>query len=489
MKNTVSLIGYEIRACLRQLKGMLRLGNVGLLLLTGFCLMLSALLGFCKGAGMNTDLIPAALFALSLVSGLLFFNKKAAAEMLGGEKTQIFMAFPIDYGTLIFVKTEKLLFASFAIYALAALPVMLVLLLAGMGAGLAGELLCCLLAFALGQNLRMLPVLYSEAVPALAVKLAAAAAAVAALLFLRAGSFDILSLLGSAAEAYENSKPALAAALLLCLGLLKLAMSLRPARPSGMGADEVLQSGCRRLSLPKGLNFVTRRDLQIIAHSRKLSRGFVMRLIMAPVTTAAAAVLLRTEVLNVHLPHDYCLWLLAMLAAGGLSELFGQQFAMGYEGSMILGYVLSGSRISRIQYLRVRGSLCFALPVLLLSMLLGGSILGLAPAKLAASALIGCAGLILLTLSTAFYAIKGSDYLNDMNRPNMLSGVLSQIFRTGLDMLVMLPVLLAEFIPEKAYFILAAALAVLMAALILLYTNKLLKGDGHFYGEYQSFAV
>lgn len=492
MKKTVSLIGFEIRACLRQLREAVHFGTGGLLLATAFCLTASAALAFFRLRGLNTDWLLAALLGVSFVFGLLIFNKKGAQDMLGGDKTQVFMAFPIDFGTLIFVKMEKLLFAACLIYGLVSAVLLAVMLLAGIGGvGLFLNFLCCLLAFAVGQNIRMTAVVYSgSGFGSAAAKITGAAAAVGIMFALKERSYDIPGLLAAAAEGYADNCGIILFGLFLVFAMLKLAMCLRRPKPvSRCESENEIAISPRVEKLIQKANFVTRRDLCMIFHSRKERRGFVSRLAATPLTIAAAALFIRLGVLPMEIAPDYCVWMLGMFAVTGMAGLFDRQFTMGFEGNMILGYILSGSRISGIQSLRVKGSVAITLPAVLIGTLAAGIILGVPVLKLAAALLLCSGALVLLTTTNAYYAIKGTDYLNDLNRPNMSSGIIGQMVQTAVDTLMMLPVFLAEFIPGDCYFLIAAAFAAVMAVLILIYFNKLVKGDAHYYGEYRTVAV
>ena len=133
--------------------------------------------------------------------------------------------------------------------------------------------------------------------------------------------------------------------------------------------------------------------------------------------------------------------------------------------------------------------MAIALPAVLIGTVAAGIILGVPVLKLAVAALLCSGALVLLTITNAYYAIKGTDYLNDLNRPNMSSGIIAQVVQTVLDTMMMLPVLLAQFIPGGYYFPIAAAFAAIIAVLSYIYFNKLKRGDAHYYGEYQTVAA
>lgn len=490
MKNLFRAMRLEIRASLRQLSSTISLNTVERILLVAFAVLMSAVLGYLRLTGLSTELVLGAVFAASLLLGGLIFNRGNALELTSGEKAQALRILPMRYRILRFVKLEKLLFASALVYGAVSGYLLAILLLSGYGGGAAfAHTLCAVLAFCLTQNVRALLLNVDGKLrwlkyPGLAALLGGCAWTVQK-------ELDWNRLLCGACGFYVQNCAWITLGLAGALALVKLIQLCGQTTDCDSKDGEVtLGISARMERLLCRANDVTRRDLQGILHSPKERRAFLGRILMPALTALLSATLLRTGILSVSLRGSLSLWMLTLMIASSNAKLFERQMTMGYEGGMIIAYVLSGRRISQVQLQRLRGSLVIAGSLTLAEAMAMALILGQGALATLLALALGAANCGAVSCINAYYLVKGTSYCNDLNRPRFSSGLVLQALCTGLEMLLILPLTLLELTPASAaQFGFAAAYAGICGLLALIYTRRIKKGDAHFYGEYQGIAA
>lgn len=487
MKNLLVAMRLEIRACVRQLSSAISLNTLGRILLVAFAVVMSAVLGYLRLTGVKAEVMLSAFFAASALLGGVAFNRRGAVELLHGEKTQALRTLPMPYRALRFVKLEKLLFASALLFGAVSAYSLVVLLLAGCGGALVWiHTLCALAVFCLMQNLRALLL----GVGGRKLKYPLVAALLCALAWLRQGRADWAGLLEAACGFYARHGAQIAWALLGALLLVKLLLLCRQPSDGACGQEETVRGISPRMERLLGrMNEVTRRDLREILHSSRERRSLWGRMLLPALATWISSALLRTGLLPVPVSGSLMLWMMTLLLAAGYAKLFERQMTMGYEGGLVLAYLLSGRRISEIQGLRLRGSLVITTALTLAASLATALILGQGARETALGLLLGAADCAAINCASAYYLVKGTSYQNDMNRPRLASSLTLQAVCTGLEMLPVIPLTLLEHLTTMAaQGALVALCAALCALTALVYARKIEKGDAHFYGEYQSVA-
>ena len=485
MKNLLVAMRLEIRACMRQLAATVSLNTLGRILLVAFAVLMSAALGYLRLTGLKEEVILTAFFAASALLGGVTFNRRNAVELLHGEKTQALRTLPMPYRTLRFVKLEKVLFASALIFGAVSAYSLVVLLLAGYGGTLVWmHTLCALAAFCLMQNLRALLL----GVGGRKLTYPLVAAVLCALAGLRQGQADWIGLLEAACGFYVRHCAQIALVLLGALLLVKWLLLFRQDSDGLRGQEEVVRGISPRMERLLGrMNEVTRRDLREILHSEKECRSLWGRILLPALAAWVSAVLFRTGLLPVPVSGSLMFWMMILLLAASYAKLFERQMTMGYEGGLVLAYLLSGRRISDIQGLRLRGSLVITTALTLSASLATALILGQGARETVLGLLLGAADCAAINCASAYYLVKGTSYQNDMNRPRLASSLTLQAVCTGLEMLAIIPLTLLEYVTTAAAHGAVVALCAAICALTaLVYARKIRKGDAHFYGEYQS---
>lgn len=490
MKNLFRAMRLEIRASLRQLSSTISLNAMERILLVAFAVLMSAVLGYLRLTGLSMELVLGASFAASLLLGGLIFNRRNAIELTSGEKTRALRALPMHYRTLRFVKLEKLLFASALVYGAVSGYLLAILLLSGYsGGGVLVHTLCAMMAFCLMQNVRALLLDVSGKLKWLKYPGLAALLGVCAWTIQRQPDWS--RLLCGACGFYVRNCAWIALGLAGALVLVKLIQLCGQPTDCGSKDEEVtLGISARMERLLSRANDVTRRDLQGILHSPRERRSFLSRMLMPALTALLAAALLRTGILPIPARGSLTLWMLTLMIASGNAKLFERQMTMGYEGGMIIAYVLSGRRISEVQLQRLRGSLVISASLTLAESLAMALILGQGALATLLALALGVADCAAISCVSAYYLVKGTSYCNDLNRPRFSSGLVLQVLCTGLEMLLILPLTLLELMPMgAAQYDIVAIYAGICGLLALIYTRKIRKGDTHFYGEYQGIAA
>jgi hypothetical protein len=179
---------------------------------------------------------------------------------------------------------------------------------------------------------------------------------------------------------------------------------------------------------------------------------------------------------------------LMMMCASGLGLLFQQPMTMGYEGHMVLGYIMSGRRISRIQRMRVRGACALLIPAAAFVDVVAGALLGCGILDILTGAAVGACGCSACACIEGYCAIRGTSYFNDMDAPRTSSRFISQVSRTMLEVLFLAAAALTDYLPGGGLAP-AAAYCAACGLAILLSIRSIRKGDTKFYGEYQSIAA
>ena len=490
MKNLFFAMKLEIRACLRQLSSTLTLNAAWRLVLVAFAVLMSAALGYLRLTGMPMEALLAAGFAVSLLAGAIAFNRRNAEMLLSCEKTQALRTLPMDFRILQSVKLEKLLFASTLLYVAIGGYLLAIGLLSGYFNGLLWiHSICALTAFCLALNLRAMLLGVGERLKALKYPVLVILLIGGAWAFRRHP--DWMRLLEGFCSFYTRNCPRIALALAAGLILVKgVQLCWRPSAASAAEDEATLGISARMEAILNRTNDVIRRDLRGILHSPKERRAFMGRILFPLLGTWSAAALLRTGILSVSLGGQTALWMLALMVGSGYSSLFERQMTMGFEGDMVIAYILSGSRISDIQTRRLMGSLALVTPIILFVVLIAALILGQGFMETALSLILGATVCASLSSVSAYYLVKGTSYANDLNRPRFSAGIILQIFRTGLEMALLLTLTLLEKLSSGPAQALAVAIyAGVCALLALIYIYKIRKGDRHFYGEYQGIAA
>ena len=155
---------------------------------------------------------------------------------------------------------------------------------------------------------------------------------------------------------------------------------------------------------------------------------------------------------------------------------------------MVMGYIMSGQRISRIQLMRVRGACALLIPAAVGVDIVTGALLGCGILDILTGAAVGACGCAACAYIEGYCALRGTSYFNDMDAPRTSSRFISQVSRTMLEVLFLAAAALAEYLPGGGLMPAAAYCAACVIA-ALLGIRSIRKGDAKFYGEYQSIAA
>lgn len=488
MKALSRILLYEMKACLRQLSSAIRLNTIECILLVALGILLSAALSYIRLATSVYSLLMPALFIIGLIFGLISFNKRNALELISSEKNQALRTLPLEYRVIQFAKIEKLLFASFIIYSAVCLYIFAVMLLSGSPLSAIIHIIASMLAFSAGQTLRSLILVIGNRFRYL--KHIAIIATTCAITVVFRSGIEWRTLLSSGYTFYTENIILLLLAALAFILIAKVALMLVHSTGQMIqNKSDMRGISDRAAELFSRFNPVTQHDLRGIMHSAKSRRRFISGLITLPALTWVMAIVMQLNIIPFEISTSCTAWMLALLIGTGCSGLFENQMTMGYEGNMILAYVLSGSSVSVLQRKRLAGSLAITLPLAALATLIATLLLGAGIADTFTAIAIATASCAALNCTNAYYLIKGTSYFNEMNRPRMASGIIRMVIKTLLDMLVMIPVTLAEFLAMGAVLpILLWSHVIICIAMTIIYWRKLTKGDRYFYGEYQSIA-
>ncbi len=490
MKKLTRLIRLELTACLRQLRESARCGTAEGVLMVAFLLILSAGLAWARMSGLGVGAVLLPLFAGSALLGAAVFNRMNALELLAGKEIHALRAMPAEPGTVLLIKAEKQLFAGGVIFAAVIAAVSAAMLLAGYALvpiALGG--LCCCAAFCLGQNARMaLLVRGSRAGLGRAVALAAGIAALIACRKVLRGSSP-MALFERAAGAYTSWLGAILALLLAGLAMVKLLLY----RSRGAQVRSASEEASPAIPAPierflRRLDPVLRRDLRGMLHNPRERRALLKGLAGLPLLAWGGALLMRFEIVPMELTPRLSLGLILLLTAGAAGGLFARPLTMGYEGSMILVYMMSGQRVSQLQLRRVGSILALTMPVCAIMGLVSGLLLGCGAADLLLCLPAGLCACAACAAIEGYAAIRGTSWYNDMAKPRTSSRLLGQMARAALEAGYFAGAALAGQIPggDRTVILAWGGLCALAACAA---CWKIQKGDAKFYGEYQAVAV
>lgn len=489
MKELLTILRYEVKSSLRQLSSAIHLNTIECILLISFGILISAALGYVRLATNLSILLMPTLSVLSLIIGLISFNKRNALELISGEKNLALRTLPTDYRIIQYAKLEKLLFASFTIYAAVCLYILAAFLLSGSSVSVILHIIIAMLAFISGQSLRALILVIGK--NSRYFKYLAGIAAICITITVYRSDINWPALLDAGCAFYTANTISILITTFMITLLTKIAIILARCRNSIISHKSDMRSISARFErFLSGFNSVTLRDMRGILHSAKDRRRFISNLITLPVLTWVLAAAIRINFISIEISTLCTVLMLSLLIGTGYSGLFENQMTMGFEGNMILAYVLSGSSVSSIQLKRLKGSLMIVLPLTFIATATTSLLLGTGFKEALAGMSVATASCTVLSCINAYYLIKGTSYHNEVNRPRMASGIIRIIIKTLLDMMVMIPVTLSEFLNmDAALPIIICGYAVLCTAISLLYFIKLKNGDRYFYGEYQSIAA
>ena len=490
MKNLLYALKYEIRACLRQISSTVHLNTIEGLLLVAFAILMSAVLGYFRLTGLDMHIVLTIIFAGSFLVGWLSFNKKNADELLSGKKTQALQTLPMDYRAIRFIKMEKLLFASSLLFAAVNGFLLGVILLSGFFESVIwAHAICAMLAVCLSQNLRALLLRVSKGCKW--TKYMGVVTLIGAGIYASRIKPDWKYIFSTACSVYTQKCVAIAIGIAGALILIKLAQLCWPSgRESGVNEKTGSGISTTLADFLKRTNTVIRHDLRSMLHSEKERRSFLRNLLFFPLVSWIAALLFRLDILSMQINGTLVMWLMALLIGSGYSGLFERHMTMGYEGGMVLAYVLSGKKISWIQLQRLRGSLGIALPLATVVSLVTACILDLEPGEMILGVALSAANCAAMSCVSAYYLIKGTSYYNDLNRPKFSAGLIQQAYRAALEISIILPVSILEMLSVAgAQYWIAGGYVLLCGILALIYTLKIRRGDTYFYGEYQGVVA
>ena len=489
MKQRIRLLAYEIRSCIRQLRETFALGTLGSVALAAGLLLAGGTLGALRMMGMEVEIWLGALPAAGLLAGLLAFDRQSAVYLLQSERTRSMAFLPVSMGMLQWLKMEKLLFAGLCVYMALMAAALGAMLLGGChlwrSLGLAAG---SLLAFGLGQRIRMALFLRNDRG-----RLTGMAAAV--LLALGAGwclrqEWDALRILRLLCRATARGIGPICGALAVCNALITAALMMRKdGEPERREDDQTARITPRMETWLGKCNYVVRRDLRTVLHHEKEKRRFIRRAAMLPAAGVVTAVLMRLRVIPLEASTGVVLMTIALMNAAACTGLFQRFFTMGYEKNMVLHYLLSGRRISEIQLTRLRGVTGRMLPLAAAMTAAAGLLLGAGWQDTLAGCAVAAGAYMAQSHLEAYFAIRGTSYINIMNMPRMSSRLTGQLLRslmeTGFFLLLTVTELtgggngMLNLWLGTGYAAVCLAVAVIMA-------RKIRKGDGKFYGEYQS---
>jgi len=489
MKQRIRLLAYEIRSCIRQLRETFALGTLSRVALAAGLLLAGGTLGALRMMGMEVEIWLGALPVVGLLAGLLAFGRQSAAHLLQSERIRSMAFLPVSMGTLQWLKMEKLLFAGLCVYAAGMAATLGAMLLGGCrmwrNLGLAAG---SMLAFCLGQRIRMVLFLRRD-------EWRPGGMAAAVLLVLGTGwclkqKWDALMILRMLCRTMGRSIGPICGALAAANVLITAALMLREGGGSERREeDQMARITPRMEAWLEKCNYVVRRDLQTVLHDEKEKRRFICRAAMLPVAGLLTAVLMRLRVVPLEASPGVVLMTSALMNAASCTGLFQRFFTMGYEKNMVLYYLLSGRRISEIQLTRLRGVTGMMLPAATAMTAAAGLILGAGWQDILAGCAVAAGTYMAQSHLEAYFAIRGTSYINIMNMPRMSSRLMGQLLRSLMETGFFLLLAMAELTGGgngMLHLWLGAGYTAVSLAVAVLMARKIRKGDGKFYGEYQS---
>lgn len=487
MREKMYLLKMECIACFRQLSESMHCSTLEAVILTAFLLIISGAFSWFNTNGELTNLFFAGWALISMVIGFTAIRKKNIQDLLAGKQFQAYKALPVNAGLLAMLKTEKYLIGSLFTYLLINMYLHGILLLGGISViKILLSLIICTILFSLFQNIRM-QLLCSGNLLKRVFRI---------VLFLFIGILfiykdaltaeTILEKCFGLANMYVQYMPL--TFMLSVLLLITIKTVFKPSRPASI-KEETEQE----LPLPVFLepllakfDFVFRKDLYDSLHTKKKRNSLLRKTISLTGLPALICILIRTNTVPVTGSQSFLLMICISLTPISLAGMFETQMTMGYEGKMILYYLLSGSSVSDIQQRRIRtltklNILFTSITAIVCGILLGCDILQILKALL----LNVWFGISILYIN-GYYALKNTKYLNDMSVPDMASHLTGQIFTTCMELLLFAPSAMAESSMFQNYsnIVWLVSIAVILLATVH-FKTKLRKGDKYFYGEYQ----
>ena len=487
MREKMYLLKMECIACYRQLSESMHCSTLEAVILTAFLLIISGAFSWFNTTGELTNLFFAGWALISMIIGFTAIRKKNIQDLLAGKQFQAYRALPVDGGLLATLKTEKYLIGSLFTYLLINMYLHGILLLGGISIiKILLSLIICTILFSLFQNIRM-QLLYTGNLMKRVFQLLFIAVVGLAVIYRDVLTIDtILAQCLAFANTYGHYMPYILPLSFLIFITVKI---IRKSTHSVSIKEETEQE----LPVPVFLepilakfDFVFRKDLYDNLHTKKKRNSLLRKTIFLIGLPALICILIRTNIIPVNGSQSFLFMICISLTPISLAGMFETQMTMGYEGKMILYYLLSGSSVSDIQQRRIRtlsklNVLFTSITAIVCGILLGCEILQILKALLL-NVLFG----ICLLYINGYYALKNTKYLNDMSVPDMASHLTGQIITTCMEFLLFAPSGMAEssMLQNYSNIVWFVSIAAILLTIVL-FNMKLRKGDKYFYGEYQ----
>jgi len=487
MKEKMYLLKMECTACFRQLSESMHCSTLEAVILTAFLLIISGAFSWFNASGELTNLFFAGWALISVIIGFTAIRKKNIQDLLAGKQFQAYTALPVNAGLLAALKTEKYLIGSLFTYLLINMYLHGIFLLGGISfIKILPSFIICTILFSLFQNIRMLLLCSGNLLKR---TFRIALFLLIGLLFIYRDALTTETILEKCfgfANIYVQYMPF--TSVLSALLLITIKTVFKPSRP--VSAKEEAE---QELPVPAFLepvlakfDYVFRKDLYDSLHTKQKRNSLLRKTISLIGLPALICILVRTNTIPVTGSQSFLLMICISLTPISLAGMFEMQMTMGYEGKMILYYLLSGSSVADIQQRRIRTlsklSILFtSVTAIVCGILLGSDLLQILKALLL-NVLFGTC----LLYINGYYALKNTKYLNDMSVPDMASHLTGQILTTCMEFLLFAPSALAEssMLENYSNIIWFAGIAMILLVTVH-YRVKLRKGDKYFYGEYQ----
>ena len=487
MKEKMNLLKLECIACFRQLSESMHCSTLEAVILTAFLLIISGAFACFSSSKELTNLFLAGWAIISTIIGFTAIRKKSITDLVAGKQFQAYQALPVEPGLLAMLKTEKYLIGSLFTFFLINMYLHGVLVLGGVSIiQILISFITCTLLFSLFQNIRM-QLLYTGNLMKRIFQLLLIAVVGLAVIYRDVLSANII--LGKCfayANMYVYSMPCI----LPISALLFIIMKFICKSSHSVSPKEETE---QELPVPSFLNpwlmkfdFVFRKDLYDCLHTKKKRNGLFIKTASLIGLPVMISLLVRTNILPVSGSQSFLFMICTSLTPISLAGMFEMQMTMGYEGKMILYYILSGTSVSEIQQRRIRTLSKLSILFTSVTAIICGTILGCGIFEIIKALLLNVLFGISLLQINGYYALKNTKYLNDMSVPDMTSHLTGQIVTTFMEFLLFMPSAFTESSMLQAYshIIYPISLAVILLT-TLLFNMKLRKGDKYFYGEYQ----